>query len=398
MLSDRKAQMISVVMANYQAGDKIVTALQSVLRQSHANLEVIVSDDASQDHSIGLVRTMMASDPRIRLLTGRSNEGPARCRNRALDVATGDWIAIVDSDDILHPERFERLLAAAAQLEADIIADDLLLFHEDGAPPRTMLGQGSSGAQAISTERWVLGGIDGTPSLGYLKPLIRKNVMHQTRYDEDLRIGEDYDFVLRLLLAGATMSVVPEPYYLYRRHSGSISHRLSVRDMRAMVDRQIALAAANDPLPPAILQAFTRRLASLRQGLAYEELVSAIKARNFGATAIRLLRHPGQVGRLLNSFAEGRRMRSTAGRQAPVQPTSPLVLGAMGNIAVDRVVPDYVPADRVDWTQPRPQSVWVDLAAYSGATCVPLDLAGRFAAGFIPEAVLSEGELVREAS
>ena len=59
---------ISVVMANFQAGDKIVPALRSVLSQTMADLEVIVSDDASRDDSLVLVRTMMADDARIRVI------------------------------------------------------------------------------------------------------------------------------------------------------------------------------------------------------------------------------------------------------------------------------------------------------------------------------------------
>jgi succinoglycan biosynthesis protein ExoO len=397
-LSGHKEALISVVMANYQAGDKIVTALQSVLRQSHANLEVIVSDDASQDHSIGLVRTMMASDPRIRLLTSETNQGPARCRNRALDAANGDWIAIVDSDDLIHPERLERLLGAAAQLGADIVADDMILFHEDGAPPRLMLGQGNDNSFVVSPEQWVLAGIDGSPALGYLKPLIRRSTLAATRYDENLRIGEDYDFVLRLLMGGASMAVVPEPYYLYRRHSGSISHRLSVRDMRAMVDRQVALVSSSGRLAPPLLRAFNRRLAILRQGLAYEELVASIKARNVGGSVIRLLRHPSNFGRLAGSFLEGYRRRDGARQRTYRKHVGPLVLGAEGRLGVDRAVPNYMPPHLVDWRQPRPRECWRALAAFAGANCIPLDAAGRFASGFVPDAIVEEGQLVREAS
>src|SRR5690606_13243802 len=101
--------------------------------------------------------------------------------------------------------------------------------------------------------------------------------------DEALRIGEDYDLLLRLLLGGARMVVVPEPYYLYRRHTASTSHRLSVPDMEAMVGRQQALIAGQEEITPALAAAFAARLASLQRGLAYERLVASIKAGRFGA-------------------------------------------------------------------------------------------------------------------
>src|SRR3546814_392754 len=145
------------------------------LAQTMAEFELIVSDDGSRDASIAHIYRLMAEDSRVRLLTAEANGGPARCRNRALDMARGQWIAIVDSDDIIHPERFERLLAAAAQHQADIVADDLLLFFEDGTEPRLMLGEETDHCFMVSSEQWVRTGVDGSPALGYLKPMIRSS-------------------------------------------------------------------------------------------------------------------------------------------------------------------------------------------------------------------------------
>ena len=393
--TDRRADggpRISVVMANFEAGEKIEFALRSVLDQSMGDLEVIVSDDASQDNSVALVTALMAGDHRIRLSIGETNRGPAHCRNRALDLASGQWIAVVDSDDILHPERFERLLAAAAAHDADIIADDLLLFHEDGSPPKLMLGENADAALAVTPEDWVLAGLDGTPALGYLKPLIRADRLKSFRYDEALRIGEDYDFVLRLLLDGARMTIVPEPFYLYRRHAASISHRLSVPDMQAMVARQQALVAEQATLSPDLAAAFARRLTVLQQGLSYEQLVASIKGRKLSEALALLIGDPAHLQRLWGSFKEGRQRRSSqeVPRPAPLQS---LVLGG-----ADWPVPDYLPADRVDWSLPRPRHTWRALAAHAGAHCTTLDAAGRYAAGFIPEVILTKSQKLQVAS
>ena len=397
---DRRADgrpRVSVVMANFEAGEKIVPALRSVLDQSMGDLEVIVCDDASGDDSMDMVRALMESDPRIRLSRSNVNRGPAACRNRALSMARGNWIAVVDSDDIIHPERFERLLAAADAADADIVADDLLLFHEDGTPPRLMLGDDVPGSFVVSAERWVMAGLDGSPALGYLKPMIKARRLQSLRYDESLRIGEDYDFVLRLLLDGARMIVVPEPFYLYRRHSGSISHRLSVRDMQAMVERQRALSLEHEPLSPELSAAFARRLTVLKQGLSYEQLVAAIKGRQMLEAMGLLAAQPGHLGRLWASFGEGRQRRSQPVRTS-AKPTGALVLGGRGGSDPETVVPDYVPAQQVDWSAPRPRGLWRDLAAHAGMHCIALDAAGRYAAGFIPEVRLSMRNALQEAS
>lgn len=387
-----KAPLVSVLMANFEAGDKIVPALRSVLRQTMTDLEIIVSDDGSRDHSVAHVERLMAQDHRVRLLINGANGGPAACRNRALEAARGEWVAVVDSDDIIHPERFERLLAAARRGGADIIADDMILFYEDGTPPSLMLGEAVEAAFAVSTERWIRAGSDGTPALGYLKPLMRRDRVADARYDEALRIGEDYDFVLRLLLDGARMLVVPEPFYLYRRHSGSVSHRLSVTHMEAMVARQHAVVVAHEPLTPALRAAFDARLRDLNAGLAYERLVEAVKGRRPANALALLLANPAHAARLWTSFKEGRGRREPE----PQRVVSPLLLLGSGETpGVTNAVPDYLPME-ADWTASPSRAFWRDLAAQRGigaVRCMPLDRAGWYASGFIPEAEVAMPEL-----
>ena len=381
------APLISVVMANYQAGDKLIPAVESVLGQSLGDLELIICDDASGDDSLALAARFARADPRVRVISAERNGGPARCRNRGLDAARGQWIAVVDSDDIIHPERFERLLAAAEYRGADIVADDLLHFYEDGSPVSLLLGGEQDTLFAVTAETWIGAGIDGSPPLGYLKPLIRADVLGALRYDEGLRIGEDYDLVLRLLLAGARMVVVPEPYYLYRRHSGSISHRLAVADLSAMVESQDAMIGQLGALPPQLAAAFAARRAQLRDGLAFGRLVEAIKGRHAGQALSLLAGNPRLAPRLWHSFTEGRSRKAVTAIGRPTPPDT-LELGASG-----RRVPEYVPIASMDWAAPRPRQAWVELADLGRGQPVDVictDEAARYAAGFIPLARLSQ--------
>lgn len=374
-------------MANYRAGRKIVRALESVLHQTVHDLEVIVSDDASGDDSLDFVRGFVARDPRVRLIEGDGNGGPARARNRALDLARGRWIAIVDSDDIIHPERFERLLAAAGHFDADIVADDLLHFHEDGSPARFLLADDGRGAFRVTPEDWILAGFrPGTAPLGYLKPLVKAPVLGTARYDENLRIGEDYDLVLRLLLAGARMHVVPEPWYLYRRHAGSISHRLSAGDVAAMIDNQRRLVERQGPFPPTVSAALAERMARLARSHAYERLVAAIKSRNAAGAAALLASNPQLLANLWRSLADRRRRTATPPwRRADA--LRELRLGATGETGpARRRVPDYRPPSAADWTGAADRAFWAELAdlGRENLRVVCEDAAGLYAAGFIP--------------
>jgi len=385
--------LVSVIMANYQAGHRIAHALKSVLEQTVTDIEVIASDDASGDDSVALVREAMAKDGRIKLIVADRNGGPAGARNRALDMAQGEWIAIVDSDDIIHHERFERLLAAAEHFGADVVADDLLHFHEDGAPVSFLLGEEQRTPFAVTPQSWIVAGIrPGTAPLGYLKPMIRANTLGALRYDEAVRIGEDYDLMLRVLLKGARFHVVPEPWYLYRRHSGSISYRLSVGDVAAMIENQKRLVASQGPFNASVQAALDERMEGLVASYRFEHLVAAIKQRDLGGTLKSLATNPALIGPLWRSFREGRSRRAQPGTVTERNTASELQLtGAVERSSSAYLVPPYIPVTAIDWTRSSQRQTWkeiADLASGGRVKVLREDEAARYAAGFIPGARL----------
>ncbi|WP_395645003.1 glycosyltransferase [Terricaulis sp.] len=285
---------VSVIMANYNGAAHIAAAVRSVLRSTERSLELIVSDDGSQDESVAIVRGI--GDPRIVLLEGEGAGGPAAARNRGLQAAKGDWIAIVDSDDFIHPERLERLLDAAARDGADIVADDLLTFYEDGsrqphAHLRPFTEPSWVSAAAYARSNRILG---DKPALGYLKPVFRRLGRDgaPVAYDERLRIAEDSDLIQRLLIAGARMCVYPELGYLYRKHAASISHRMGAGHIDAMAAALERWDASRDPALAAELR---KSRAALRRARAFAGMVEALKARKLGAALGLALRAPSAV-------------------------------------------------------------------------------------------------------
>jgi succinoglycan biosynthesis protein ExoO len=299
--------IVSVIMANHNGAAYLGEAIASVLAQTLDAIELIIADDASTDDSLAIVRSLMATDPRIRLVAAQSNGGPARTRNRALDLARGDWIAIVDADDVIAPHRLARLVGAGEARGVDIVADDLLYFV-DGAEPHARLLQDAilAGPEQVTPEGFIAGKSQagGAVAFGYLKPLIRRSALAGLRYDETLRIGEDYDLLLRLLLGGAELCVLPEPMYHYRRHSRSVSHRLSVATVRAMIESQDRFVAGHGPFPARLALAFGQRRDALARRLDYEELVDDLKGRRLGAAFGALLSQPSLLLKLARSLNE----------------------------------------------------------------------------------------------
>lgn len=293
--------LVSVIMANFNGAAHIAEAVRSVLDQTLRSLELIVSDDGSTDESLALARRAGADDPRLVILESAVRSGPAGARNRALEIARGRWIAIVDNDDYIASGRLARLTTAAEADGADIAADNLTVFYDaDIRPAHPHLR-----AAAWRAPRWISAAeyarsnilLSGGAQLGYLKPIFR-NANAALRYDEGLTIGEDADLVLRALIAGARMRVYPECGYFYRKRAGSLSHRLSEPSIAAMlaaldrlgVGEHAALAAALSRQRSALLDAgaFTVLVAALKAG----DLIGALRAAASRPGGLLLLRDP----------------------------------------------------------------------------------------------------------
>jgi len=130
------------------------------------------------------------------------------------------------------------------------------------------------------------------PALGYLKPIFRASIIgkQNIRYDERLTIAEDYNFVFQLLMAGAKFRVVPQIAYFYRRHSGSISHRLNSIALRSILDVEKGWAE-RWPLAP-LQPLFRSRERSIRRAIAFAVLVEAIKSRQMLKAAMTMIANP----------------------------------------------------------------------------------------------------------
>lgn len=122
--SDRRSgtvPRVTVLMTYYNKGRHVEAAIRSVLANTFKDLEILVVDDASTDHGLARVRALAAElaeqgGPHIRILESTVNTGRAAAANRGLDAARGEYIAVLDADDIMHPERIAKQVA---MLDAD---------------------------------------------------------------------------------------------------------------------------------------------------------------------------------------------------------------------------------------------------------------------------------------
>lgn len=284
---------VSFLVAARDVAPFVAAAVNSALAQRGCTLEVIVVDDGSTDGTAEIVRALSLRDGRVRLLLGGPAKGASAARNRALGVARGTWIAVLDSDDEIRPDRTRALIDAAALQAADIVADNLVRFGHAirGAPtalPRGPQPYGMDLGAAEYLRRNHLLRV-GT-NLGYLKPMFRRSFIarHGLTYDETLRIGEDFQFCLSALAAGARYHVVSDAFYLYRVRPGSLSWRLGVDDVDALEAAcsrlRPRITGASDPELDAAFQGYVRSLALARALL---QVIEQAKAGRLAA-AVRV--------------------------------------------------------------------------------------------------------------
>ncbi|MFB0613905.1 glycosyltransferase family 2 protein [Aurantiacibacter poecillastricola] len=324
--------LISVLMVARNSAAFIADALSSARRQTIDDIEIVVVDDGSTDDTFRIALEHARDDARVRLFTG-PGRGLSAVRNTSLRHARGAFGAILDSDDLLHPRHLELLLERLRQFEAHVAVANMVSFVDETHPASSLFAAGPDWRydRVIEHVEFVQSGTSDAdePSLGYLKPLFSLDFLRAKRlsYNEDIRIGEDFDLLDRALECGATLAYSAAPTYFYRRHEQSTSHRLQARDVEALLE------ADRPHTDAAVARAARKRRYALKTELAHIEAVEAIKRRALAKAAAACRDRPAVLRRLLGSAFEGITRRAAklgsriAGRLLPSRGQIALVIG-----------------------------------------------------------------------
>jgi succinoglycan biosynthesis protein ExoO len=289
---------VSVITAAWNAQHTITRAIMSALSQSGVTVEVIVADDASTD-ATGTVVTNL-NDTRIRYLSLPVNRGPAAARNAAIELAQGQWIAVLDADDMLLANRLATLVATAREHHLEVVTDNMVIQDVAGARRLFLPEKLDGGLQRLSLADYIARNrlFGRRPSEGYLKPLFAADFLrrHALCYETTTRIGEDFLLVAEAMTLGARYGRLRTAGYVYTTGTASISRRLTRRDADAMVaaDRSF-LSRHAARLGSHERAAWLAHLRNLEDGASFVAMVDNIKARDFAALARSAWRRPAAV-------------------------------------------------------------------------------------------------------
>lgn len=227
--------MISVVIPCYNCEAFLKRAVDSVLKQTHKEYEMLLVDNCSTDSTPELLRNFQDQYPSVIKVLRENKKGAPAARNRGLANARGEWIQFLDADDELHPEKLE---------------NQLRLAHEGEPPVGVVTGhyqiRANRAGKSIVLDRYAMtdpweGLI--TSNLGITSSnLWNKSVLLAAGgWDENLSSSQEYDLLLRILQNGGRFSNAPAVHtYIYKGHS-SVSSSTDKRRLAQIVQNRIDL-------------------------------------------------------------------------------------------------------------------------------------------------------------
>ena len=237
--------LISIIIPVYNTEKYLVRCLESIITNTYKRLEIICIDDGSTDNSLNILSHYARKDERIKLIK-QKQKGPSAARNKGLDIATGEYISFVDSDDFVSWNAYEILSTVLMEHELDIIMFGANTFPFENQTPDWI-------TQVINTRYYHYKDCDGCRVLFEEKAArpflwlhcVRRELFEskpKIRFDETMELGEDQLVQFQYIPRAKNIMVIDDKLYNYRiSRGGSLMQMYSSR-LNKKVETHLLLA------------------------------------------------------------------------------------------------------------------------------------------------------------
>lgn len=232
-LEGPREDLISVVMPAFNAAPYIGAAIKSILDQSYRNIELIIINDGSSDSTNEVIQEYVVRDQRITYVS-RENRGVAHTRNEAVALARGDWIALMDADDISHPERLREQWQYIHSNHLDACSTWIELFGFGGRRVKSY---------SILRNEISLEALFGCP-IAHATLLARRDIFERFPYITAWENAEDYEFLERAISGNINIQCLAKILYFYRQHPRQTSSAASKKQQ--VLSQRISLRRWQD--------------------------------------------------------------------------------------------------------------------------------------------------------
>lgn len=205
--------LVSVIVPTFNTPEPMLRQmLDSVLAQLYPDWELCVADDGSSEPRVGRVlKHYAAKDARIKLHLGGENRGVSHASNRALEMASGEFVVLLDHDDILEEQALFRVAESIVEDAPDMLYSDEVLVTPDTAEALRYALRPAYSPEYLRAHPYIV------HLVGFRTRLLRKI----GGFDESLAISQDYDLILRASEKARTIVHIPEVLYQWRLHPSS---------------------------------------------------------------------------------------------------------------------------------------------------------------------------------
>lgn len=217
----KASDLISIIIPVYNVRPYVARCLDSVLKQTHKKLEIIIIDDGSTDGSGKICDDYAEKDSRIRVIH-RGNAGVSSARNLGKEIATGKWISYVDSDDTIEPNFCEEMLRCAQDKCVDYVCSGYKRIYPRGAEAYNTSFQ----RKVLKNDEFIYCLLNVQFGYGFVHmKLIRADIAKLVSFDEKLEVGEDALYNLEVADKISEAAILEKPLYNYYATSNSVVKR-----------------------------------------------------------------------------------------------------------------------------------------------------------------------------
>ncbi len=209
--------LVSIITPNYNCGRFIAQTIESVLAQTYSYWEMIIVDDCSTDDSVQIARQYAEKDSRIKVIENKKNSGAAISRNKAIEMALGEFVAFLDSDDIWLPSKLEKQIAFMRDNNCDFSFTEYGHIDEEN----NSLHKIANVIKHLNYRKMMMHCWPGCLTVMYNQTITGKV------FAEDIKKNNDHALFLRVLKKSQNAMGMKEILAQYRIRRGSISSKKS---------------------------------------------------------------------------------------------------------------------------------------------------------------------------
>ena len=238
--------LISVIVPIYKVEKYLRKCVDSILRQTFANLEIILVNDGSPDECAEICNEYQKTDCRIKVIH-KSNGGLSSARNAGLDIAKGDYIGFVDSDDWIEPEMYQKLIETAMNSEADVVQCGYKVVTEEGNLVREYISEREDffGGNEIADAFFK------TTKIGDVawNKLYKASIWDENKYMVG-KYHEDAFAICDVILETHSWANIPDVLYSYQlRGTGIVGSGFSLKRLDSVYAAQYKLELSQNHFP-----------------------------------------------------------------------------------------------------------------------------------------------------